>query len=89
MECVKSLRLKIFCFNNIFMQNYYNIGGNSSIAGYEIEPTRVRVKFSDGKIYSWSYASAGRNNVETMKQLAQSGSGLNSFIMRYVRHAYE
>lgn len=89
MECVKSLWIAYFLFNVEIMQNYYNIGGNSSIAGYEIEPTRIRVKFSNGSIYSWSYASAGRNNVETMKQLAQSGSGLNSFIMRYVRHAYE
>ena len=71
------------------MQNYSNNGGSSSIAGYEIEPTRIRVMFSDGSIYSWSYASAGQNNVETMKQLALSGYGLNSFIMRHVRHAYE
>jgi len=81
--------IKNFVFKRLDMQRYSNNGGNSSIAGYEIEPTRIRVMFSDGSIYSWSYASAGRNNVETMKQLAQSGSGLNSFIMRCVRYAYE
>lgn len=81
--------IKTFVFKRLDMQRYSNNGGNSSIAGYEIEPTRIRVMFSDGSIYSWSYASAGRNNVETMKQLAQSGSGLNSFIMCCVRYAYE
>lgn len=71
------------------MQQYANLGGNSSIAGYEIEPTRIRVMFSDGSLYSYSYASAGISNVERMKQLARSGYGLNSFIMRYVRNCYE
>ena len=71
------------------MQRYANYGGHSSIAGYEIEPTRIRVMFSDGTVYSYSYASAGINNVERMKQLAMSGQGLNSFIMRNVRNSYE
>lgn len=71
------------------MQQYANYGGNSSVAGYEIEPTRIRVMFSDGSIYSYSYVSAGRSNVERMKQLAQSGIGLNSYIMRNVRNSYE
>ena len=71
------------------MQRYANYGGDSSIAGYEIEPTRIRVMFSDGSLYSYSYASARKSNVEQMKQLAQSGYGLNSFIMRNVRNRYE
>ena len=71
------------------MQQYANLGGNSSIAGYEIEPTRIRVMFSDGSLYSYSYASVGISNVERMKQLARSGYGLNSFIMRNVRNCYE
>jgi len=71
------------------MQRYANFGGHSSIYGYEIEPTRIRVMFSDGAIYSYSYVSAGISNVERMKQLAMSGQGLNSFIMRNVRNSYE
>lgn len=71
------------------MQRYANFGGNSSIYGYEIEPTRIRVMFIDGAVYSYSYASAGMNNVEQMKQLARSGHGLNSFIMQHVRKHYE
>ncbi len=71
------------------MQRYANFGGNSSIAGYEIEPTHIRVMFNNGDLYSYSYASAGISNVEQMKKLAQSGHGLNSFIMRNVRNSYE
>ena len=71
------------------MLQYANYGGNSTIAGYEIEPTRIRVMFSNGSLYSYSYASAGRCNVEQMKKLAQSGYGLNTFIMQNVRNRYE
>lgn len=34
-------------------------------------------------------ASAGENNVEQMKSLAQAGAGLSAFITRNVRYDYE
>ena len=71
------------------MVHYANLGGNSSVVGYEIEPTRIIVQFRGGKSYSYSYTSAGTNNVETMKGLAQRGFGLCSFINRNVRYDYE
>ena len=72
------------------MQNYANLrGGNSPIIGYEIEPTRIRIMFKGGRTYSYSYASAGENNVEQMKSLAQAGAGLSAFITRNVRYNYE
>lgn len=71
------------------MEKYHNYGGNSSIRYYEIEPTRIRVMFSDGRVYSYSYESAGASHVEEMKRLARSGSGLNSYIMYNVKSAYE
>ena len=71
------------------MQPYANLSGNSPIVSFEIEPTRIRVMFKGGKIYSYSYASAGAANVEHMKQLARSGAGLSAFITRNVRFAYE
>jgi len=71
------------------MQPYLNLSGNSPIVSYEIEPTRIRVMFKGGRVYSYSYASAGAGNVEQMKQLARSGAGLSAFITRNVRFAYE
>lgn len=71
------------------MQRYKNLGGNSSIVAYLIEKDYVEVQFATGKIYKYSYKSAGISNVEKMKTLATQGCGLNSYIMHYVRNAYE
>ena len=71
------------------MERYRNLGGNSGVAGYEIGSDFIRVQVSNGSVYLYTYASAGANNVEQMKQLARMGQGLNAFINRYVRKAYE
>jgi len=70
------------------MDHYKNLGGNSSVVAYEIGTDSIRVQFSDGAIYRYTYASAGSNNIERMKQLAKNGQGLNSFIRTTVRTAY-
>jgi len=71
------------------MQPYANLSGNSPIVGYEIELTRIRVMFKGGRVYSYSYGSAGASNIEQMKHLARAGAGLSAFITRNVRYAYE
>ena len=71
------------------MTAYKNAGGNSGVAAYEIGPDYIKVQFTTGKIYTYSYASAGRGNIEQMKILAQSGSGLNAFIKTHVNNLYE
>ena len=70
------------------MERYRNLGGDSSVIAYEIGSNFIRVQFSDGSVYLYTYASAGSHNIEQMKQLARRGRGLNSFIMRNVRKAY-
>jgi hypothetical protein len=37
---------------------------------------------------TFTYASAGRDNVEHMKSLAVAGRGLNSYINTHVKHRY-
>ena len=71
------------------MNRYQNLNGNSSIYGYSIESDRISVTFNDGRTYSYSYGRAGKNHVDTMKVLAERGSGLNSYIMRNVRYLYD
>lgn len=72
------------------MQKYLNRNGNSNVECYEIGDTYIDVCFfGTAKTYRYSYASAGRNHVEQMKILARKGSGLNSYIGRNVRFAYE
>ena len=70
------------------MERYANLGGDSGIIMYEIGDSFIRVQFSDGSIYLYTYTSAGSNNIEHMKQLAQNGQGLNAFINKNVRKAY-
>ncbi len=71
------------------MTRYANLRGNSPVLAYEIQPTRIIVQFKTGRPYSYSYNSAGRYNVEMMKQLAIQGYGLSAFITRNARYNYE
>ena len=71
-----------------YMKRYRNRGGDSGVVAYEIGPTSITVKFSDGSIYLYTYQSAGSANIERMKRLAIAGEGLNSFINRRVRKRY-
>ena len=71
------------------MERYKNIGGDSGVAEYEIGPDFIRVKFKDGSVYLYTYASAGSQDIEQMKKLAVAGEGLNAFINRNVRKSYE
>ncbi len=70
------------------MERYRNLGGDSGVVAYESGPDFIRVQFSDGSIYLYTEASAGSYNIETMKQLASNGQGLNAFIMANVRKRY-
>lgn len=71
------------------MPRYENLEGDSTITHYKIGPDRIKVRFSDSSVYEYSYDSAGRENIEHMKQLARDGEGLQSFINRNVRFDYE
>lgn len=68
------------------MKIYKDINGDSGVYGYEIGTDYINVQFKDGSVYT--YLSAGRDKVEIMKVLAESGNGLNSFINRYARKLY-
>ena len=70
------------------MELYRNLGGDSGIEAYEAGPDFIRVQFSDGSVYLYTYESAGSQNIEHMKQLAVNGQGLNSFINTTVRYDY-
>lgn len=72
------------------MQVYANKSGESGVKAYEIGPDYIVVTFKGSAIcnYLYTYNSTGEENVEKMKQLAESGFGLNSFISRFVKNRY-
>lgn len=70
------------------MERYANRGGDSGVAAYRIGPDSICIQFTTGATYLYTYVSAGANNIETMKDLARQGHGLNSFTNRVVRTKY-
>ncbi len=70
------------------METYQNISRSSGVRAYEIGSDLIKVRFNDGGTYIYNYSSAGAQSVETMKGLAISGLGLNSYINTYVRKSY-
>ena len=72
------------------MQKYTDINGDSGIEFYEIDQTSITVWFKRAsRSYTYSYSSAGQAHVEEMKRLAANGDGLNAYINRNVKNAYE
>lgn len=70
------------------MQPYQNNSGKSNIDAYEIGEDFIKVSFSNGTTYTYTYDSAGQEVVDQMKELAASGSGLNGFINKYAKGFY-
>lgn len=71
------------------MERYKGSDGESGIIAYESGNDYIRVQFSTGTIYRYTYKSAGSYNIERMKVLARSGGGLNTYINTNIRKMYE
>jgi hypothetical protein len=69
------------------MNRYRNLGGNSNVHTYKIDPSQITVSFYGGGTF-YTYSSAGTFKVERMKQLAIRGKGLNSFIKTQANNNY-
>lgn len=68
------------------MKNYGNTDKASNITAYEIGANYIKVKYNSNSVDTFSYDKAGRNHVELMKSLAESGSGLKRYISKYARN---
>ena len=67
-------------------------GGNAKkhgVTAFEIGPDSIDVEFTSGWIYHFSYQKPGQPRVERMKQLAESGHGLSTFISKHVKNRFE
>ncbi len=70
------------------MTLYKNIGRDSGVRSYQIQSNTISVTFTSGVTYVYNYGSAGKEHIENMKELAQNGRGLNSYINKYVKNRY-
>ena len=67
------------------MPHYANLSGNSGVASYEIESDSIAVTFRSGATYLYNYDAPGRDDVERMKELAEAGQGLSTYISQNVK----
>ena len=72
------------------MQRYKNLSGQSGVEAFDIADDSIIVWFKAGhtRTYLYTYASAGRQAIERMKELALAGNGLNSYIGLHVKDGY-
>jgi len=70
------------------MDLYRDTNGDSGVDAYQIGDSFIRVRFKDAAVYLYTNESAGVDNIQQMKKLAQSGDGLNAFINKHVKKRY-
>lgn len=69
------------------MKPYKQPGNSSTIAKYSIYRDAIDLQLADGSIQTYTVESAGKNNVERMKLLAEAGEGLGTFLSGTVKVA--
>ena len=70
------------------MERYKNLAAKSGVFEYEIGQDFIKVKFIDGRVYTYNYSHPGKYHVENMKRLALSGRGLSTYISKNIRGNY-
>jgi len=70
------------------VERYKNLGGDSGVVAFEINPGSITVQFNTGATYLYNTQSAGVANIEQMQNFANRGQGLNSYISRVTRKMY-
>lgn len=46
------------------MKRYQNLSGNSGVVEYELGPSHIKVRFTDGTLYLYTNSSAGFRQVQ-------------------------
>lgn len=70
------------------MNKYKSLQGKSGVEAYEIGENSIRIRFQGGETYLYNEEKPGKLKVEKMKKLAESGSGLSTYISQQVRGNY-
>lgn len=64
------------------MKAYKDFDKDSGIAAYDYGDDWISVQFKGGQTYEYQASKIGEEHIATMKKFADSGEGLNSYIMR-------
>jgi hypothetical protein len=71
------------------VKKYKNLSRRSGVLAYEIGPQSIKVMFEGGLVYTYSYKKAGKEKVEQLKKLADTGRGLSTYISQHVKDLYD
>ncbi|MES2692247.1 MAG: hypothetical protein V4773_02160 [Verrucomicrobiota bacterium] len=69
-------------------QPYRSRHPNPGIVRYALGPDYILIEFRSGDRYRYDHTAPGRSDVQSMKKLAASGTGLTTFINQNVRDNY-
>lgn len=69
------------------MQSYQN-AGNSGVQLFEVGSDFIILEYGDSTRYLYNYIRPGKHHVQSMIKLAENGSGLATYINKYVRENY-
>jgi hypothetical protein len=67
---------------------YGNRSGGSGVVAYDLEDRAIVIRFQNGDTYRYTHERTGQFEVEKMKRLAESGTGLSGYISRMVGDRY-
>jgi len=70
------------------MQRYANRSGKSGVIAYVLGANSITVEFNGGDRYLYNEESAGAHHIARMRELAEDGRGLSTYISQHVRDCY-
>lgn len=70
------------------MHRYRNLDGTSGVQAYQFLDDAIAVRFLGGATYVYDHATTGKDAVMRMRELAQAGRGLATYISQHVQDRY-
>ncbi|MNK25526.1 hypothetical protein D3C87_438520 [compost metagenome] len=68
------------------MKNYKSVssltGKSTGVLGYDYDNSSITLHFKTGSVYVYTIASCGLTHLSNMKKLADSQSGLNTYVTK-------
>ena len=71
------------------MKKYEDLSGRGGVTGYKNLLRGIILEYQHKDQYLYDYEKPGKNHVEQMKILAESGKGLTTYVNENVRDNYK
>ena len=71
------------------MKPYGKPGRDTGILSYESGRNWIKILYKGGDEYLYTYNSTGQDHIEIMKDLAEKGIGLSTYVSQNVKDLYD